>query len=263
LGSKIPTDEFPDVLPEFFEQNQHDEGRDMFKHITTTPPPAILQVCHESRLQGLKHYQLSFSRYVVVGITNFVESMPDDSRFTPLIFLKSAYPALEEQRRLLPITMPAHIYVNFETDIIFPMWEFLDDLLPALPRGPIQKIAFHTWNSRLDQEYVDEFKNQNSVKEILLYGTYFDLSISNHLQRVQFEELEAESSGFTSSDPDSMGKKLKEWEETFDEFPTQLQENFEEEQVRVREKGGNPEDVKLLKWQRPVLKPIRLLKTWQ
>jgi len=141
------------------------------------------------------------------------------------------------------------------------MSEYLDDVLPALACFPIQKMAFHTWNFRLDWQYIDDF-TKTPAKEILLYGTYFDLEISKHLQRVQFEELDAESQESVSSGPDSIGEKLKQWEESFDYNPARLQENFEEEQVMMRATGGNPEDVKLPQWERPILKPIRLIKTW-
>jgi hypothetical protein len=111
--------------------------RPLFKYVTTTPPPPILHICHESRIEGLKHYALAFHGSFRVG-----ESEADG----------------------INVSRPAHIYVNFEMDRIFPMPLFIMNALTDIARCPIERIAFCRWDVIGRREYAQSFGTISSSK---------------------------------------------------------------------------------------------------
>jgi hypothetical protein len=258
MRASIPTEEYPHVLQDFWQRNERDVEQNMFRHVTSTPPPAILHVCIESRGVGLKHYQLSFGRIARVGMGKFFMDVPSHIPCTVGDVLEAMYPTSEDQRELLPVTQPPHIYVSFETDIIIPRWELQEDVLPALGEFPIQRIAFHICNSYTYDEFCTAFENQDSVKEVFLYEPTSDSDFTNRRKPLQFEELDMGSTELASAD---LRKAWQQWEEHFDGYPADLQDTHECQRRWAIEEGRDPEDFKLPEWHRPVLKAMRVLET--
>jgi hypothetical protein len=89
-----------------------DDDPDLFNYVTTTPPPAVLHTCQESRKAGLDHYYLLFGAKFRIGYSE--------------------------------ILTPEHIYANPETDRMFCMGKLYSKDLHKFLYWPMEKIAFST-----------------------------------------------------------------------------------------------------------------------
>lgn len=173
-----------------FAISQSDKEEQPFKYITTTPAPAILHICKESRAAGLKHYDLKFEmEFTSGGSTHWT---------------------------------PNRIYANFGTDRVFLMGAWPEEALYDVAGYDIRKLAFST-QTMSDDDYSAYFFHRD-LDEVLLFDSNHRIEETHGIEYTEVSLDSSDSRHCESFQETLSSMEADRWEE-FEEEKKRVEED--------------------------------------